>query len=101
MLFLTVTLFTEYAMPEYCFFKKGKHIIALERSEAAKSAQLATEGWQKQFEELSAPDAKRALNRFYDIRKEEQTTEHAFSTGAAFISLTVGLVALAGWLFLR
>lgn len=36
-------------MPEFCFFRKGQHIAALERSDAVKSAQLAGDGWEKLF----------------------------------------------------
>lgn len=79
MLFLTATLFTEYTMPEFCFFKKGQHIAALERSDAEKSAQLAGEGWEKQFEEVRAADAQSALARLADMRKEEISTGSALS----------------------
>lgn len=37
-------------MPEFCFFKKGEHIAALEISDEEKSTQLIREGWQKQIE---------------------------------------------------
>ncbi|MBB3306975.1 MULTISPECIES: hypothetical protein [unclassified Enterobacter] len=88
-------------MPEYCFFKKGNHINALERSDIAGASDLTAKGYEKQFEELHAPDVKHALARFIDIRKEEQTTTHSFVTGAVFASLLVGVVAVASWFFIK
>ncbi|WP_428943438.1 hypothetical protein ACQK5W_11905 [Pantoea sp. FN060301] len=82
-------------MPDYCFFKKGKHMAILERSDAEGASRLAGQGYKKQFEEISAPDTQRALARFADIRKEEKTTVHAFATGSAFIALTTGLLMAA------
>jgi len=57
MLLMTATLFTEYTMPEFCFFKKGQHIAVLERSDTEKVALLSNDGWEKQFEEVRAADA--------------------------------------------
>ncbi|WP_342755272.1 hypothetical protein AAGQ96_08525 [Pantoea sp. MBD-2R] len=79
-------------MPEFCFFKKGKHIAALERTDAEKSAQLADDGWEKQFEEVRAVDAESALARLADVRKEEVTTERAFVTGSVFSSLLMAIL---------
>lgn len=79
-------------MPEFCFFKKGKHIAALERSDAEKSAQLTGDGWEKLFEEVRAADAESALARLADIRKEEVTTERAFVTGSVFSSLLTAIL---------
>lgn len=92
MLTLTVILFAEYTMPEFCFFKKGKHIAALEISDAEKSAQLVGDGWEKQFEEVRAADAESALTRLADMRKEDVTTEHAFVTGSVFSSLLTAIL---------
>lgn len=74
-------------MQEFCFFKKGKHIATLEKSDEEQSAQLTGDGWEKLFEEVSAADAESALARLADIRKEEATTVRAFVTGSAFSSL--------------
>lgn len=92
MLFLTATLFTEYTMPEFCFFKKGQHIAALERSDTEKSAQLTGDGWEKQFEEVRAADPESALARLADMRKEEVTVERAFLTGSVFSSLLTAIL---------
>ena len=89
---MTAILFTEYTMPEFCFFKKGQHITALERSDAEKSAQLAGDDWQKQFEEVRAADAESALARLAEMRKEEVTTERAFITGSVFSSLLTAIL---------
>lgn len=88
-------------MPEYCFYQKDNQVTALKKTDSAGAAVLTTQGYEKQFEELSAADKKGALARFNDIRNEEQKTTHAFTTGAVFASLTVGLGAIAGWLFLK
>ncbi|MDY0927029.1 hypothetical protein [Pantoea trifolii] len=88
-------------MPECFFLKKGNHINALERSDIAGASDLTAKGYEKQFEELNAPDVKCALARFTDIRKEEQTTTHSFVTGAVFASLLVGVEAVVSWFFLK
>lgn len=88
-------------MPEYCFYKKGNHITALEKTDTSGAFALTNKGYEKQFDELNAPDVKRALARFIDIRNEEQTTTHSFVTGAVFASLLVGVVAVASWLFIK
>ena len=79
-------------MPEFCFFKKGQHIAALERSDTENAAQLAGDGWEKQFEEVRAADTESALARLADMRKEEVTTERAFITGSLFNSLLTALI---------
>lgn len=42
-------------MSELCFFKKGKHIAALEISDAEKSAQLTGEGGENSFKRFALP----------------------------------------------
>lgn len=79
-------------MPEFCFFKKGQHIAALERYDTEKAAQLAGDGWVRQFEEARAADAESALARLADMRKEEVTTERAFITGSVFSSLLTAIL---------
>lgn len=79
-------------MPAFCFFKKGKQIAALERTDAEKSAQLADDGWEKQLEEVRAADAESALARLVDMRKEEATTERAFVMGSVFSSLLTAII---------
>ena len=87
-------------MPTYVFLKKDNRLSVLEKSDIDGAMALQKQGYDKQFEEIDAPDAKHALSRFADIKKDEATTEYAFSTGAAFIALMVGLIAVAGFLFL-
>ena len=79
-------------MPEFCFFKKGQHIAALERSDTEKSAQLTGDGWEKQFEEVRAADPESALARLADMGKEEVTVERAFLTGSVFSSLLTAIL---------
>ncbi len=88
-------------MPEYCFYKKDNQITALQKTDSAGAAVLTEQGYDKQFEELSAADEKGALARFNGIRNEEQKTTHAFTTGAVFASIIVGLIAIAGWFFIK
>ena len=87
-------------MPEYCFFKKGDHVNALERNDTKGAACLREWGYVKQSEELNAANIHCALARFHDIRNENQASENAFSTGAALAALIVGLIAVVDWLFL-
>lgn len=100
MLNLEATLFQEETMPEYCFFKKGDHVNALERNDTEGAACLRDWGYTKQSEELKAANTHCALAHFHDIRNEEQAREHAFSTGAAFLALIVGMLAVVDWFFL-
>lgn len=79
-------------MPEFCFFKKGQHIAALERSDAEKAAQLAGDGWEKLFEEVRAADTESALTRLAEMRKEEVTTDRAFVTGSIFSTLLTAIL---------
>ncbi|TWD32057.1 MULTISPECIES: hypothetical protein [Pantoea] len=81
MLFLASTLFRECTMPEFCFLKKGKHIAALERSDAEKATQLTEDGWEKQVEEVRAADAENVIARLAEMRKEDASTERALVTG--------------------
>lgn len=88
-------------MPDYCFFKKGNHVNALEGNDKGGAAFLREWGYSKQSEELNAPNAHCALARFHDIRNEEQASEPPFSTGAALVALIVGLIAVLDWFFLK
>jgi hypothetical protein len=72
---------------ELLLFKKEKQIAALERTDAEKASLLTSQGWEKQFEEIDAPSAKKALVRFADLRKEEIETENAFVAGSVFSSI--------------
>lgn len=79
-------------MPEFCFFRKGQHIAALERSDAVKSAQLAGDGWEKLFEEVRAADTESALARLEEMSKEEIMVERAFITGSVFSGLLTAIL---------
>lgn len=86
-------------MPDYCFFRKGKQTVVLERSDADGASQLAQQGFEKQFEEVSAIDEKHALNRFSDIRREKRIDQHNFLAGAIAMPLIGVYTAIAGFLF--
>ena len=77
-------------MPEYCFFKRGAQIAALERTDAEKTAQLSRDGWEKLFEEVHATDAKSALARLADMRKEEIPLKNQPFTAGFFIMSGTG-----------
>ncbi|MBU9833680.1 hypothetical protein FS594_26505 (plasmid) [Rahnella aquatilis] len=86
-------------MPDYCFFRKGKQTVVLERSDADGASQLAQQGFEKQFEEVSAIDEKHALNRFSDIRREKRIDQHNFLAGAIAMPLIGVYTAIACFLF--
>jgi len=69
-------------MSEFCFYKKGNNIIAIESTYTERVTLLVKEGWEKLHEEVQASDAGSTLSRLADIRKEEDLTEHAFITGS-------------------
>ena len=86
-------------MPDYCFYQKGKQTIVLERSEVESASQLLKQGYEKQFEEVSATDEKHALARFADIRREKRIDHHNFFAGAGSMPLIGVLTAAANFLF--
>ncbi|WP_205950497.1 hypothetical protein [Pantoea stewartii] len=64
------------------FFQKGERVVVLDRSATNEAAQLIMQGFEKQFEEVSAMSEKKALARFTDIRRSEQADYDAFLAGA-------------------
>jgi len=91
----------ERLMPHYCIYKNDKHTLVVNRADESRATLLISQGYDKQFEEVTASDAEAALLRFRDICQEEKTTESAFATGGAFVALTVGLKAAVDSLFLK
>lgn len=85
-------------MPHYCFYKKARHVVALERLDATGAEQLSQQGYEKQFEEVSALNADRALRRLADIRRDKRTDQHNFLAGAATFPLIGVLTAFAMFL---
>ncbi len=81
-------------MPDYCFFKKGKHIVVLERLDVDGAFKLTEQGYEKQFEEIKATDEKHALARFADIRREKRIDHHNFLAGAFAMPLIGVLTAV-------
>lgn len=88
-------------MAKFIFFKKGHNVAALDKSDVQGARMLAEQGYIEQFEEITAPDGQRALARFDDIKKEEETALHAWATGAVFFGLIVPGIGLISWLLLR
>ncbi|MBA7853777.1 hypothetical protein HV318_01750 [Enterobacter sp. RHBSTW-00901] len=86
-------------MPDYCFFQKDKQIIVLERTDVNNASQLLEQGFEKQFEEVSAMNEESALTRFADIRKNNQIDRSNFLAGAGTMPLIGVLRAAATALF--
>lgn len=82
-------------MPDYSFFIKHKDLVVLESSDAKGATQLTEQGFEKQFEEIDSPNAKQALARFNDIRREKQTDHHNFMAGAIAMPLIGVMTAVA------
>lgn len=76
-------------MPDFFFFKKGQQLVAADRKDTAAAERLKADGYQKQFEEINAPDAERALIRLQDIRKDAADLEYGFLTGGIFGIVTL------------
>ncbi|WP_417642727.1 hypothetical protein [Enterobacter kobei] len=87
-------------MPDYCFYQKGKQMVVLERTDARGALQLSEQGYEKQFEEVCAPDKSHALARFADIRREKEIDQHNFLSGAATVPF-IGLMAAAAMALFR
>ncbi|MEH0885434.1 hypothetical protein [Enterobacter sp. UNJFSC 003] len=86
-------------MQDYCFFQKGQHYIALERTDVDSAVQLMAQGFEKQFEEVSAQNEQTALARFADIRKNNEIDRTNFLAGAGEMPLIGVLAAAATSLF--
>lgn len=86
-------------MPEYCFYKKRNQIVALQKSDNVRATLLTRQGFEKQFEEVSAADEKAALSRFDDIRKEKRIDQHNFRAGAITMPFIGVLTAITSLFF--
>ncbi|WP_256853687.1 hypothetical protein [Pantoea sp. Fr+CA_20] len=85
-------------MPDYHFYQKGKQIVALERSEEDQAFKLINQGYEKQFEEISAATKKNALTRLTNIRTDNRTDQRNFLAGAGTMPLIGILTAVAVFL---
>lgn len=85
-------------MPDYSFFRKGPDLIAIESANIDAASQLTAQGFEKQFEEISAADEKTALTRFADIHKNNDIDRHNFLAGVGQMPLIGVLTAAATWL---
>lgn len=86
-------------MPEYCFYNKDKQTVVVKKSDAESAFQLTEQGYEKQFEEIIAPDETQALARLADIRREKQVDQHNFLAGAIAMPLIGVMTAAATSLF--
>ncbi|MCV2532038.1 hypothetical protein [Enterobacter wuhouensis] len=87
-------------MPDYRFFQKGQQYIALESTDVNSASQLIAQGFEKQFEEVCAPDERAALARFADIRRNNQIDRNNFLAGAGQMPF-IGLMAAAATALFR
>ncbi|MCU6668251.1 hypothetical protein M8013_05700 [Enterobacteriaceae bacterium H4N4] len=86
-------------MPNYCFYKKDKQIVVLEKSEEHEAFHLIKQGYEKQFEEVSSSNKENALTRFADIRRNNRVDHSNFLAGAGAMPLIGVLTAVAVFLF--
>ncbi|MCS3433447.1 hypothetical protein [Klebsiella sp. BIGb0407] len=86
-------------MRDYCFFQKDDQIIALEIMDVDRAFQLIEKGFKKQFEEVSALNEEKALARFEDIRRNNQTDHKNFLAGAIAMPVIGALTAFTTYLF--
>ncbi|MGP2503774.1 hypothetical protein ACTUSN_20595 [Pantoea ananatis] len=87
-------------MPDYHFYQKGKQIVALERSEENQALKLINQGYEKQFEEVSATSKKSALTRLSNIRTDNRIDKRNFLAGAGTMPL-IGILTAAAVFLLR
>lgn len=88
-------------MSDYRFYSRGKHTIALKRSDVNRASDLTEHGYKKEFEEVRASDETQALARFADIRRNQRIDQHNFLAGAATMPLIGVLTAVANFFFWR
>jgi len=81
-------------MTDYSFYQKDKQIVVLKSAEVDAASQLVAQGFEKQFEEISATSEKNALARFADIRRDNQIDRENFLAGAGPMPLIGGLTAI-------
>lgn len=86
-------------MPDYCFYKKGKNTVVVERSDSDSAEHLTRRGFEKQFEEIKASDEKQALARLADIQREKRIDQHNFISGAMTMPFIGVLTAVANLFF--
>lgn len=88
-------------MSEFIFFRKGTQTFAVEKGNAEGSSHLEAQGYEQQFEEITAPDAESALARYNDIKKEEELNVYAFALGPTFTLLIVAVLGALGYVLMR
>lgn len=88
-------------MSDYNFYTRGRHTVAVNRSDVTRAVALTEQGYKKQFEEVRAPDEQQELTRLADMRRNQDIDQHNFLAGAATMPLIGVLTALATFLFWR
>lgn len=86
-------------MPDYCFFQKGDQTVVLMITDVSRASQLIEEGFEKQFEEISDVNEKKALERFEDIRRNNHIDRKNFLAGAITAPYIGILTAFITYLF--
>lgn len=74
-------------MNDYCFFQKDEQVIALKKADVDHASLLVSQGFKKQFEEVNAMNESKALERFADIRRNNQIDRNNFLAGAGEMPL--------------
>lgn len=83
-------------MAIYYFYTKSGNVVTVQKDHSGDVDWLA-QGYQKEFEEVDAATSTAALQRFWDIRAEQEKTQWAFmvwpAVFCAFV-LVIFLIAL-------
>lgn len=88
-------------MSEFIFFRKGTQIFAVEKGNAEGSSHLEAQGYEQEFEEITAPDAQSALARYNDIKKEDELNVYAFALGPTFTLLIVVVLTTVAYVVMK
>lgn len=99
---LTNFVHMDEKMPNYCFYKKDKQIVVLEKSEEHEAFHLIKQGYEKQFEEVSSSNKENALTRFDDIRRNNRVDHSNFLAGAGAGAMPlIGVLTAVAFFLLR
>lgn len=84
------------AMPDFCFFTKDNHVVALDTAGdnfTGQSEHLTLAGFVRQNEEAHAKNEQAALERFAVIRREQIQSIEEATTSDAFSSLICAILS--------
>ena len=84
-------------MADYCFFKKRKHILAVEKKDTAAKLFLLHWGYSKLPEELTASDAEKALEQLDAMHQEAHLTRSSYTLTSAFSAVNLAVPVILLW----